>query len=212
MHEYLRTVSVSGTLLCAIIALWVLSRFGIIAEQTILIDQIGNWLTQRGILALWCVSVLENTVAVNTYFPGSLAILTAMASTQGDITKAVLAWVSIYLGALVGLYASYFIGRSLSTAPTIQNSKLKSALTFWHPYLASISCMQFGAARIPFASFSISTLPIATFWNLFWGVAMYNFGNFLGGSQSFVYFINGYIILLFALDNFRFFKKYDMNV
>lgn len=174
-----------------------LGKLGIIPQPDELTNSISLLFERYGFIAIAIVSFLENLVGLNVYFPGSVAILTAMALSAGDPGRAILTFLAIVIPSFVAHQVNFFIGRTASHRPaddrTISylsrdNSKLRRLfgffLTAWHPHSAALASIYAGSDGWQYLEFVRLFSPPFIFWNLFWGILMYNLGSAIEGSQN----------------------------
>jgi hypothetical protein len=91
----------------------VTNRVGLVASPEELSAALLTFFTQYGALVVAPLCFLESFAPFNGWFPGALAILTAMSSTTGNIPAAVEMFFVIWFFSLVGLLASFLTGRFL---------------------------------------------------------------------------------------------------
>ena len=165
-----------------------LSLVGVLPSQGTVLKALGQWLAASGLWAVLGISVAENVIGINTYFPGSVAILLSMASTSNRPDLAIRVWSVITAGALVGQVASFLIGRTVvrfrEEARGSPPGLKVFMLTFWHPQFAAITSATSGASNAGVWLFVSRCVPCLVCWNLFWGAAMYFGGNFVDLSQE----------------------------
>jgi membrane protein DedA with SNARE-associated domain len=159
---------------------------GWLPSQGAILESIGKWVVAYGILAVFGLSLLENVVVFNGYFPGSVAILAAMASTNGDPSAGLKVWTAIAIGSVIGQIVSFLMGRRVPSAPPDPERRfwISALLTYWHPQLGSISSFASGAQGMNLSRFLSALIPILTLWNIFWGVLMFSFGSIIDLSQD----------------------------
>jgi hypothetical protein len=173
-------------------------------------EQISNELllffTRHGALVVAPICFLENFAPLNSWFPGALAILTAMSSTSGDITAALRMFFVIWPSSLLGLIASFCLGRFLHmrgqmTPPrelSKQNNLKNWVITlvvFFHPYTGSLHAFRSGASGEPWA---LSWMPILTahfLWSIFWAVTTYKYGLWLYNGQGLLLLVWAYLLI-----------------
>lgn len=179
-------------------ALQSLMRVGILPSAAALDSTLQAWFREEGLVAVAAISAVENVAIFNFYFPGSLTILVAMASTSGDIQSAIAVFMAIVIPALVVQavvnYGSVgYIARRMDGWQRYRLLRDMHRLTFrglllvfglfcWHPQFAAAATAACGAARVPARRFLVAFLPPFLVWNLFWGVLMYKRGH--GGVVS----------------------------
>lgn len=132
-----------------------------------------------GLYAVGLLSFIENLPAINSYFPGSIAILTAMSITNGNPILGFYTYLTIYLFAYIAYIISFFIGRYFITtkSKTIEKEKTIFILfffSFWHPHSASLASMTAGSEGLSLKFFFIYMTIVSFFWNSFWAILMYN--------------------------------------
>jgi hypothetical protein len=201
MLDYLKAIKLPAVLLGLILFFELLAFCGVLPTQGDLIGRVGHWLSGAGVWAVFLLSAIENIVGFNTYIPGSIAILTAMASTGGHPGKAFEVWFAITSGAFLGQIASYCVGLAVlkkwgSTGVPVPRFKT-FALTFWHPQFAAITSSASGASGQRVHLYLAQLGFWLTMWNIFWGLTMYFFGSKISlsdtGSALAVLYLIGWI-------------------
>jgi hypothetical protein len=162
--------------------------------------------TKRGALVVAPICFLENFAPLNSWFPGALAILTAMSSTSGDITAAIRMFFVIWPSSLLGLIASFYLGRFLHMrGQTVSPHEVQkrnnfknwivTLVVFFHPYTGSLHAFRSGASGAPW---SLSWMPILTahfLWSVFWAVTTYKYGLWLYSGQGLLLLVWGYLVI-----------------
>lgn len=153
------------------------SRTGILPAPSDILNAIRQLLETGGAWAIAAVSLVENIIGVNTYFPGSIVILSSMAATAGDVSLALKTWFAISIGAILGQCLSWRIGRTMRTGVTLQAPSLWAyVIAFWHPQVGAIVSLRAGQAQCSIGAHLRLLIPVLIAWNVFWGIAMYNLG------------------------------------
>lgn len=136
---------------------------------------------EYGLYAVGFLSFIENLPAINAYFPGSIAILTAMSITNGDPLLGFQTYLTIYFFAFISYNISFFIGKYFISKDFKKNSIYNSKSlfifffsTFWHPHSASLTSLGAGIEGISYKIFLIYAIIVSFFWNTFWALLMYN--------------------------------------
>jgi len=158
-------------------------------EETVKL--VTNWLTEYGLLIVLIGSLLEALLFVGFYFPGSVIIFLAVASSPNPISaiKAVLA---VSLGMLLGYSLNYMLGKygwykvflKLGMRGGIENARVKMErndiryvfYTYWNPGLASFTSTAAGILQLPYTRFLLLIVAAILVWNTFWGVLVYSVG------------------------------------
>lgn len=161
-------------LIGAILLFWLLEYILILPSANELIEAVTTAITNQGVLAIAAVALLENIIVINSYFPGSVAILGVMASTHGNVGAAILTFSAITVGQLIGLTISFYLGRfgfhNKSQSVLENNKRVMMVFLFWHPHLAAASSFAIGAR----SSSNIFFIWIACIlWSVFWALVMY---------------------------------------
>jgi membrane protein DedA with SNARE-associated domain len=139
-------------------------------------------LKTHGLPLVILASFMENLAGVGTYFPGSIALVTAMALTAGDVHRAFLTYWAVVIPAIAANLASYAIGRLAKQAVPSQENRSSGALvfwyvtTYWHPQFAGLTAMASAAEGIPFARYVAFFLPISLAWSIVWAIFLYHAG------------------------------------
>jgi membrane protein DedA with SNARE-associated domain len=171
-----------------------------------------------GLIAVSLISFLENIVGMNAYFPGSIVILVAMAMTAGDVEKALLTFLFIYVPAILAHHVNFLLGRLGSGEKKLENYEASVRkkftnrrsisylylVTFWHPHFTALSCLASGAEGVSYKQFIGWFIIISFSWNVFWGTLMYNIGGLSGREFNFIPIMIGYIILWAIYDYWKY--------
>nr|VFK65072.1 MAG: membrane protein DedA, SNARE-associated domain [Candidatus Kentron sp. UNK]VFK71367.1 MAG: membrane protein DedA, SNARE-associated domain [Candidatus Kentron sp. UNK] len=184
--------------------------------------EMGSWLElffeSHGLVAICMVSFIENIVGMNSYFPGSVVILVAMAMTAGDVEQALLTFSAIYLPAIFAHNTNFLLGRfgsgKMVMDTGVQNKvsgkrslALMYFLTFWHPHFTALSCFASGYEGIPYRKFAYLFFIISFFWNSVWAIFMYKVGGFYGKESNLTFIMVIYIVLWGAYDYLKYRKR-----
>lgn len=148
---------------------------------------------------------VENFAPVNAWFPGALAILTAMASTSGDPEAAIKMFFVIWPSSLLGLLASFLAGRLLgrrrrmtqTTEPKDSDRSVwfLSLLTFFHPYTGSLNVFRMGTVGNSIRRIGIAVFVSHLLWSVFWAVTTYRYGLWLYNGSGLLLIVWLYLIV-----------------
>jgi membrane protein DedA with SNARE-associated domain len=132
-----------------------------------------------------------------------VVILVAMASTRGDIHRAVIIFGAIVLGAAVAQYADFLFGRWMrGRHEAMKRVRVRdfaaAALAYWHPQLGSVYSTQCGAAGWTYGAFTTILLSTWLPWNVFWGVLMYTVGTLPVSDEQWDSLFTAYVVIWFA--------------
>jgi membrane protein DedA with SNARE-associated domain len=182
MSKLIKAVAPQLTLIALIVGLEVLSRVSLLPSPAQLSQELAELIKTDGLPLIVLASFLENLVGVGTYFPGSIALVTAMALTAGDVHRAFLTYWAVVIPAIAANLTSYVVGSLAKRAVSSQESRSSGALalwyatTYWHPQLAGVTAMASAAEGIPFARYVTFFLPISLAWSITWAIFLYHAG------------------------------------
>jgi membrane protein DedA with SNARE-associated domain len=120
----------------------------------------------------------------------------AMASTAGDMNRAILTFIAIVVGSSLAHQLDYWAGRLLvggsvnrsamnEDAPTL----LGAFASYWHPHSGSLYSLRSGSDGMSYKRFTFQFVAAFGTWNIFWGVLMYQLGHVpISGSELLVLF------------------------
>lgn len=192
MHETWKPVAVAG----CVVLFQTLAFWNVIPKEDVLLERIKSWFDLHGLGAIAAIAFLENVVAFNIYFPGSIVILAGMGMTQGNPRQAFLTFLAITIPSQLAHVLNFAIGKFRSGDRAAANvTFVELILAFWHPQTASIASLRCGDAGWPARQF-FWRLPVAAFsWHTFWAVAMYFAGAAGGSLRWLVWLFYGYLLL-----------------
>lgn len=223
VFEYFKYVRAPLVMIFALTIIYWLGAVNILPS----IQEISAWLViffdRYGLVAVAVLSLIENIVGFNAYFPGSIVILTAMAMTYGDPVLGTKTFLVIFIFALIAYNVNYFLGNKILSSGDInnhvnKNNKFKKRMkywffsTFWHPHFASITSLVCGSENVKYKDFILNALLFGAIWNVFWALMMYNFGSILNNSSEFNLAIYIYLIVWLLVDTSRYLKKRSRDV
>lgn len=170
---------------------------GLIANSEQLSTALLAFFSSYGVVVIAPICFLENFAPFNSWFPGALAILTAMASTSGNPSAAIRMFFVIWCSSLAGLIASFCFSRFVlmrGETKSVHSAHARSSVRDWvvtflafvHPYTGSLHAFRAGASNKPW-TFSWPSMVFAHLvWCVFWGVTTYRYGPWLNQGQTFL--------------------------
>lgn len=195
-------------LLLLLVVLYSLSWAQVIPEPRELSQKLSHLFSHYGLPLVILCSFLENLAGVNSYFPGALTILTAMALTAGQPAKAIATYLAIYLPALVANILSFRFGlltrqQGVENGLSVKKTCMWIAATYWHPQLASLTAYSIGSKNLRFRTFVKCSFPISFAWSVFWAVLIYTSGLLVDFTSylfllSFIYAIGWSLLEIFT--------------
>ena len=162
--------------------------FALPPEEEIL--EIARFYFDKYGLAILLVSALvEGTVLVGWYYPGSLIIFLGVILAGKDISKVAEAVAAITAGLffayiinfLLGKYGWYRLLLRFGLREALEDVKARVTrygllaifMSYWQPNLAALVATSAGILDFSFSKFLIYSLVAATLWNTFWGTLVY---------------------------------------
>lgn len=199
------------------------SVLGIIPSHEQIYQMTGSFFDKYGPLAVAPISFAENIIGVNAYFPGSVAILTAMTLTAGKPSIAIMTFFSIIIPSFCAHQINYLIGRRLRRREDGADQEINKdgrysqnltanilfMSTMWHPHFAALTSIDAGSQKMPYRRFILLFGFWFTLWNIFWGATMYSFGIVLSRSRESLGYpmIVGFLVIWALWDFFELGKR-----
>lgn len=181
MKRYLYFVRMPLSIITIYLLFYLIFYFEILPPLSEIEKYLLLYYKEYGLYAVGFLSFIENLPAVNAYFPGSIAILTAMSITNGNPLLGFQTYLTIYFFAFISYNISFFIGKFFVSKDLKKNSTSNNKSlfllffsTFWHPHSASLTSLGVGSEGITYRKFLIYTIIVSFFWNSFWALLMYH--------------------------------------
>jgi len=200
LKGYLHALQPQLIVISLVLILQILSLLAVIPSPGKIVILISDLLVTYGIPLIIFASFAENFAGLGTYFPGSIAILSAMALTAGNPERAILTFIAIVIPAVIANILSYYIGyvsRNKESPPAARSSKALFAwygATYWHPQLAAVSAMASGGEGIKFWRYFSHFIPVSIAWSIFWALLLYNAGKIVSIPSIFAPLFYFYLI------------------
>lgn len=197
---YLHALKPQIIVIGIILILQIPASLGFIPGPNEIMDYVSNLFATHGLPLIILASFIENFAGLGTYFPGSIAILAAMALTAGHPALALLTFIAIVIPAIIANILSYFIGyynRDKESALPFRSGKslfMWYAATYWHPQLAAVSATASGGEGIKFGRYASHFLPVSLVWSIFWAVLLYNAGKVASSTSIFTPLFYCYLV------------------
>lgn len=169
-----------------------------------------TFFARYGAIVVAPISFVENLVGLNVYFPGSIAILTAMALSAGDPHKALATFVAITVPAFLAHQVNFVLGKRLRGREVGNTGRYKTVFgrnalfagSLWHPHFAALACIDAGSQGLSYGLFLSAFAPWFAVWNIVWALVMYNFGLLLTRDSKGNPLILGFLALWLLWDFF----------
>lgn len=167
-------------------------RFFGLPPQEELIEIAKTYFDKYGLAILLVSSLIEGTVLVGWYYPGSLVIFLGVILAGKDIEAVVEAVATITVGLffayivnfLLGKYGWYRLLLKFGLKEALEDAKARVTkhglvaifMSYWQPNLAALVATSAGILDFSFTKFLVYSLVAAVIWNTFWGVLVYFIG------------------------------------
>lgn len=150
---------------------------------------LATWLAENGVVFVFLLALVENLALINVYFPGSIAILAAMAGAIGSWYLVFSVWLAVTAGSVLGLSITFLFATRILDRKKIASNLDESdqfiarhwivmALTsFWHPHVASLTCILLAQKKASYWLFLRISLLGNVVWNTFWTAVVLTLGN-----------------------------------
>jgi membrane protein DedA with SNARE-associated domain len=181
-------LSVLGVFLIIYVA-W---RFFGLPPEDELIEIARLYFDKYGLAILLVSALIEGTVLVGWYYPGSLVIFLGVILAGPDVTNIVKAVAVITIGLFFAYILNFFIGKygwyrlllKFGLKEALEDAKervtrhgwLAIFISYWQPNLAALVATSAGILDFSFGKFFLYSLIAAIIWNTFWGVLVYFIG------------------------------------
>ena len=180
----------------AIFAAQALAVCGLVPPPSAFLESLAKRLESADLLLIGVFSFIEALAILNAYFPGSVVILVAMASTAGDLSRAMLTFTAIAVGSGLAHQIDYWAGKLLLPSPKTgyltpaTTPSLREAFaSYWHPHLGSLYSLRSGSDGLSYKQFLSRFSAAFVSWYMFWGILMYNLGRVpVSGSEFLLLF------------------------
>lgn len=165
--------------------------FGLPPEEKI-IEIARFYFDQYGLVILLVSALIEGTVLVGWYYPGSLIIFLGVILAGKDVSRVAEVVTVITAGLffayilnfLLGKYGWYRLLLKFGLREALGDAKERVTkhglvaifMSYWQPNLAALVAISAGILDFSFKKFLIYSLVAAALWNTFWGVLVYFVG------------------------------------
>lgn len=209
LKEYLLSIKNQLLIILLFLGFKLLVNFHVLPDEKYIVSLLSSFFDKYGYYAVGIASFLENLIGFGSYFPGSIVILTSMSLTAGDLSKAFITFLFIFIPSTISHVINFLIGKRISRYHKYTKRSMNFFLftTLWHPHFASVSAFTLGGQKIGFNKFIKYFLPVHFFWNLFWGLLIYNIGRLGHEDMSFFNLFYLYMGLWIMWDTYLYFKR-----
>ena len=156
------------------------------------IQMASLYFDRYGFITILIAAIIEATLLLGWYFPGSLVIVVGVVIAGDDLHEVVGVFLATTLGFWIAHTFNYFVGKygwyKLLAALGFREALAKAqaqvlrfgprALFFtnFHPNLGALTATAAGILQMPFRLFLASMLVATILWDTFWTIIGYSFG------------------------------------
>jgi membrane protein DedA with SNARE-associated domain len=156
-------------------------------------DLILNFINTQNIFVIFLIALVEGGLILGQYSPGGIVIFLSIMSTEGNMPKMILllsvitiAYLLAYsLDYLFGYYGVEIVIKKLGFEKKVEryrkllDKNVFSTIFFSYAEtnIASLVAVSSGLLKISFRKFISFSIVSVIFWNAFWAVVLYFFGN-----------------------------------
>ena len=165
--------------------------FGLPPEEK-LIEIARFYFDKYGLAILLVSALVEGTVLVGWYYPGSLIIFLGVILAGKDVLRVTEAVIVITVGLffayiinfLLGKYGWYRLLLRFGLREALEDAKARVTkhglvaifMSYWQPNLAALVATSAGILDFSFGKFFVYSLVATVLWNTFWGTLVYFVG------------------------------------
>lgn len=146
---------------------------------------------EYGYFIILVSAIIEGFIFAGLYYPGSFVIFLGVIFTENIFQFGIMVLVvatgllSAYMiNFMFGKYGWYKLLLAVGLGESVENAKkhltkhglIYIFLSYWMPNLASLTATAAGITHYPFKKFLLYSLGAVLFWNMFWGLIFYTFG------------------------------------
>ena len=147
-----------------------------------------------GLIVILIAAIIEGTLLIGWYFPGSLVIVVGAVIAGKDIALLFEVFVATTLGFWIAFIFNYYVGKygwyKLLTALGFQEAIRKAQaqitkygpraifFTNFHPNLGALTATAAGILQMPARTFLLYMCAATILWDTFWTTMAYIFGEY----------------------------------
>lgn len=151
-----------------------------------------EYFEKYGLVTIFISAILEATLMVGWYYPGSLVIVLGAIFAGSDLVQLGKVLLITTLGFLVAHTFNFFVGKygwyhilaALGFREALEKAKSQLTtygtraifLTYWHPNLGALTSTAAGILAIPFRTVALYSIAATFLWNTMWTTLAYFLG------------------------------------
>jgi len=153
-----------------------------------------HYFDEYGLITVFVAAIIEATLFVGWYFPGSLVIVLGVVFAGRDFPQLFGVFAVTTLGFFVSYLFNYFVGKygwyrlllALGLSGPLKKAQKQLTaygpraifFTFWHPNFGTLTATAAGILQMPLRTFFIYMVVATVLWNTFWTIVGFSFGEF----------------------------------
>lgn len=206
-------------ILAVLMVFYVAWRFFGLPPEEELIGIARTYFEKYGLWILLLSAIIEGTVLVGWYYPGSLVIFLGVILAGTNIPLVIQAVLTISLGLLIAYVANFFLGKhgwykllmKFGLKDALEDAKERVAryglpaifMSYWQPNLAALVATSAGILDFSFKKFMAYSISAVLLWNTFWGILVY----FIGEGVLHLVGLRFILLVIFAWLIYRIYKE-----
>ena len=193
IKKFVREASIPLVFLVLYYFLFHFQKFISLPTQDKFMDLILNFMNTQNIFLIFLIALVEGGLILGQYSPGGIVIFLSIMSAEGNIPKMILLLSVISLAYLLAYSLDYLFGyygvetvikklgfeKKVERYRKLLDKNVFSTIFFSYAEtnIASLVAVSSGLLKIPFKKFIYFSVISVIFWNTFWAVVLYFFGN-----------------------------------
>ena len=227
IKKFVREASIPLVLLVLYFFLFHFQKFISLPSQDGFMNLILNFINNQNLLVIFLIALVEGGLLLGQYTPGGIVIFLSIISAEGNIPKTALLLSVISLAYLLAYSLDYLLGyygidtlirkfgleKKIEGYQKLIDKNMFSTIFFSYAEtnIASIVAMTSGLLKVPFKKFFSYSLISVIFWNIFWAIVLYFFGNTILSIFGATYLVVILIVWVLIAIYKNFFKKELIN-
>ncbi len=193
IKKFAKEASIPLSLLLLYFFLFHFQKYVAMPSQDTFLSLTLDFINTQSLFVIFLIALVEGGLILGQYSPGGVVIFLSIVSAEGNIPKVSLLLLVITIAYLMAYSLDYLFGyygvdtilKKLGLEK--KTEKYRKLLdrnafsTIFFSYaetnIASIVAVASGLLKIPFKKFFSYSILAVIFWNIFWAIILYFFGN-----------------------------------
>ena len=193
LKKFTKEISIPLILLILYYFLFHFQKIISLPSQDKFLDLVLNFINTQSIFIIFLIALIEGGLILGQYSPGGVVIFLSIISAQGDISKISLLIFIITLAYFLAYSLDYLFGyygvntllkrfgyeKKIEKYRRLLEKNAFNTIFFScaETNFASIVAAAAGTLKISFKKFFLYITISVIFWNIFWAIVLYFFGN-----------------------------------